>query len=300
MDLNLLTALDALLEHNSVAAAAVRLHLTPPAVSRTLARIRHVTGDDILVRAGRSMVPTPYALSIRTQVRALVQEASSVLRPANALDLGTLDRVFTLRGHDALLAALAPALLAAVRTSAPSVRMRFLGEAASGGFDELRNEVDLELGSTLPTQPEVTHEVIGADELVVALRRGHPQACARLTPKKLASLAHLNVSRRGRLHDRLDEAFEALGLTRHVVASLPTAAAALEVVGRSDFVTIVSRTLCAPMCAAWEVVTRPLPLELPAAPIVLAWHRRFDTDVSHTWMRTQVAHMLKTQLQTQG
>jgi DNA-binding transcriptional LysR family regulator len=118
MDLNLLTALDALLEHNSVVMAAEHLHLTPPAISRTLSRIRHVTGDDILVRSGRTMVPTPYALSIRAQVRALVQEASTLLKPTGALDLATLDREFSVRGHDALLAALAPALLASVAGAA--------------------------------------------------------------------------------------------------------------------------------------------------------------------------------------
>jgi len=300
MDLNLLTALDALLEHNSVVAAAVRLHLTPPAVSRTLARIRHVTGDDILVRAGRTMVPTPYALSIRTQVRALVQEASTLLKLGRTFDLGTLDRVFTVRGHDALLAALAPALIASVGASAPGVRLRFLGEVAAESHDDLRNEVDLELGATEPTQPEITHEVIGADRLVVAFRRGHPLVRARLSAKRLAGLAHLNVSRRGRLHDRIDDAFTALGLTRRVVASLPTSAAALEVVARTDFVTIVARTLCSSLCSAFDVVTLPVPLDLPSTPVVLSWHRRFDSDVGHAWMRSRVAEALDAALEAGG
>ena len=76
VDLNLLIALDALLEENSVAAAADRLHLSPPAMSRTLSRIRRATGDDILVRAGRTMAPTPRALELRDETRDLVRRGA--------------------------------------------------------------------------------------------------------------------------------------------------------------------------------------------------------------------------------
>ena len=81
-DLNLLTVLDALLEEGSVMGAAERLHLSSPAVSRTLGRIRKVTGDDILVRTGHTMTPTPYALGIREEVNRLVRQANAVLTPA--------------------------------------------------------------------------------------------------------------------------------------------------------------------------------------------------------------------------
>ena len=87
VDLNLLIALDALLEENSVAAAADRLHLSPPAMSRTLSRIRRATGDDILVRTGRAMSPTPRALELRDETRELVRRARAVLTPPRTLDL---------------------------------------------------------------------------------------------------------------------------------------------------------------------------------------------------------------------
>ena len=292
MDMNLLTALDALLEHNSVVAAAERLHLTPPAVSRTLARIRHVTGDEILVRSGRTMVATPYALSIRTRVRELVQEASSVLRPGRGLDLATLDRVFTVRGHDALLGALAADLISAVCAQAPSVRLRLLGEPAADGHADLRDAVDLEVGASVPSEPEIAHEVVGADDLVVAMRRGNPLAGARLSAAQLAAMTYLNVSRRGRLRDRVDDAFAAQGLVRTVAASLPTCVAALEVVARTDFATIVTRTVCSSVCGAFDIVTHPLPLDLSPSPIVLSWHRRFGSDLAHAWMRRHVADIL--------
>ena len=113
LDLNLLTALDALLEEGSVAGAAERLHVTAPAMSRSLGRIRRATGDQILVRTGRTMTPTPYAIAVREQVHDLVQQARGVLAPSREIDLATLERTFTLRWHDALVALSGPALLAA-------------------------------------------------------------------------------------------------------------------------------------------------------------------------------------------
>ncbi len=94
--------------------AADRLHLSSPALSRSLGRIRKLTGDEILVRTGHTMTPTPYALSIREQVSDLVRQAHTVLAPNRVLALDDLERTFTLRAHDALTMTLAPPLLAAI------------------------------------------------------------------------------------------------------------------------------------------------------------------------------------------
>lgn len=131
LDLNLLTALDALLEEGSVTGAAARLHVTAPAMSRSLGRIRHVTGDQILVRTGRTMTPTPYAIAVREQVHELLHQVHGVLAPSRELDLATLERTFTLRWHDSLVAMSGPALLTAVRGQAPGVRLRFVAESGT-------------------------------------------------------------------------------------------------------------------------------------------------------------------------
>src|ERR1700739_3197072 len=99
-DLNLLVTLDVLLAENNVTRAAKRLRLSSSAMSRALARLRETTGDPLLVRAGRGLVPTPRALELRERVSALVQEAEAVLRPAEVLDPGQLQRTFTLRNTD--------------------------------------------------------------------------------------------------------------------------------------------------------------------------------------------------------
>lgn len=288
VDLNLLVALDALLEENSVAAAAERLHLSPPAMSRTLARIRRATGDEILVRTGRTMTPTPRALELREETRELVRRAAAVLTPVRELDLATLDRTFTIRCHDALVFALARTLTAAVERAAPGVRIRLLAEPAGDVADLARGHTDLEIGGAEPTRPEIATENLGGDRLVLVCRATHPLADGDLTPERLAEADHVTVSRRGRLHDPIDARLAELGLRRRVIAALPTSAAALELAASSSVVTVVPEQVCRPVWARLGLRARPLPFELPTVPVIVAWHHRYDGDSAHVWLRDQV------------
>ncbi|GAB3140589.1 LysR family transcriptional regulator [Amycolatopsis sp. NPDC004378] len=280
MDLNLLTALDALLEENSVQAAADRLHLTPPAMSRTLARIRATTGDDILVRTGRTMTPTPRALAMRDEVRTLVARANRVLAPARTVDPATLRRTFTVQGHDALLAALFPALLRTASAEAPGIGLRLLAEAPVDTPDLARGHVDLEVGATVPATPEISHDVVGEDRLVLVSRAG-----LELAVEEFAAAEHVIVSRRGRLRDGVDKALAELGLRRRVVAALPTAALALQAIAHSDVVGVLPERATAQARADLGLGTTEAPLDLPSPQVVLSWHSRYDTDPAHAWLR---------------
>src|SRR4051795_735695 len=113
-DFNLLVTLNAVLAEGSVARAAQRLRLSPSAMSRALARLREATGDPLLVRAGRGLVPTPRALQLRERVGTLVQEGQVLLRPAAALDLSKVKRVFTMRTSDGFVENFGARLLARV------------------------------------------------------------------------------------------------------------------------------------------------------------------------------------------
>jgi DNA-binding transcriptional LysR family regulator len=293
LDLNLLTALDALLEEGSVGTAAERLRLSEPAMSRTLGRIRRVTGDQILVRTGRTMTPTPYALAVRATVHTLVQQAHAVLAPERDLELGTLERTFTLRCHDAVTTAIGPGLLAAVQAQATGVRLRFLGETTTDSNDLRHGQVDLEIGSSEPDLPEIRFETIGHDRLVAVVRPEHPCAHGKLTLKRYANAQHITVSRRGRLHDPIDEALERLGLRRRVIASAPTSTSALQFIGQTDLMVSVPQFIAQPMVIALGLRTRPIPLELQSVPVIQAWHQRYDGDRAHVWLRGLVKTMLQ-------
>src|ERR1700723_588208 len=125
IDLNLLTALDALLSEGSVAGAAKRMNLSAPAVSRTLARARLALGDELLVRAGRRMVLTPRALELRGRVSDLLGDVQSVLRPEGAANPMTLTRGFTIRSSDYVAGVFGPALQAIAVEEAPQVTLCF-------------------------------------------------------------------------------------------------------------------------------------------------------------------------------
>ncbi|MCX2925588.1 LysR family transcriptional regulator [Streptomyces sp. NEAU-W12] len=293
LDLNLLTALDALLEEGSVTDAAARLHVSAPAMSRTLGRIRRATGDQILVRTGRTMTPTPRALALRATVHDLVQQAQSVLSPHTEVDLATLERTFVLKWHDALAAAAGPALLHSLRTEAPGVRLRFLAEPGTDTHDPRRGDVDLEAGSGEPSSPEIRHEVVGHDRLVLALRPAHPLCRGPLTLEDYVATEHVTVSRRGRLRDPVDDALEAQGASRRVVAATPTNATALQFVRHHDLVAAVPRLVSRPLLDDLGLRTRPLPLTMPPIPIRLAWHRRYDNDPAHAWLRERARTALR-------
>ncbi|MFL5514583.1 MAG: LysR family transcriptional regulator, partial [Gemmatimonadales bacterium] len=285
LDLNLLAALDALLEEGSVAGAAARLHVTAPAMSRSLGRIRRTTGDQILVRTGRTMTPTPYAVAVREQVHDLLHQVQGVLAPSRELELATLERTFTLRWHDSLVALSGPALLAAVRGQAPGVRLRFVAESSIDTPELRRGEVDLEANSNRPSAPDIRAENVGETRLVIVVRQGHPLTRRSVTAKRYAAAEHVTVSRRGNLSNAVDDALARLGLTRRVVATVPTEAAALEFARGSDLLVCVPEATTRSAVADLGLVVLPLPLELPSAPIYLSWHQRYDTDHAHAWLR---------------
>ncbi|MFI1412921.1 LysR family transcriptional regulator [Streptomyces sp. NPDC020707] len=287
LDLNLLTALDALLEEGSVTDAAARLHVSPPAMSRTLGRIRRATGDEILVRTGRTMTPTPRALALRATVHELVQQARTVLSPDTEVDPAALERTFILKWHDALAAAAGPHLIRALRAEAPGVRLRFLAEASTDAHDPRRGDIDLEAGAGEPSSPEIRHEVVGHDRLVLALRPSHPlcDGDGPLGLEDYVAAEHITVSRRGRLRDPIDDVLEARGLNRRVVAAAPTAATALQFVRHHDLVAAVPRLISRPLLDGLGLRVRPLPLPMPDVPVQLAWHQRYDNDPAHTWLR---------------
>ena len=298
VDLNLLIGLDALLEQRSVQDAAAQLHLTPPAVSRTLGRLRSATGDALLVRNGREMVPTARALALRDEVHDLVQRAAAILEPARELDLARLERTFTVRANDILLAAFAPGLLEVVTRDAPGVALRLLGENPDDDKNLSRGEVDLDVGSLPGRSASIASNVIGTDEMALAVRAGHPLSAGTLTMQGFADAIHIVVSRRGLLHGPVDAVLEEHGLRRRVAAALPSFAAALAIVEGCDTVCVLPRRLGVPGGRSLAVL--PLPFPLRSVPAVVSWHRRHDSDPAHRWLRGTVAGILAARLGEDG
>ena len=185
-DLNLLFTLDVLLAEGSVARAARRLRLSPSAMSRALARLREATGDPLLVRAGRGLVPSPRALELRERVGQLVHDAEAALRPAHKLDLRKLDRMFTLRTSEGFVENFGANLLARVSAEAPGVRLRFLPKLDKDSAPLRDGTVDLETGVVgKTTGPEVRAQALFRDRFVGVVRTGHPLGKGEVTARPL-------------------------------------------------------------------------------------------------------------------
>jgi DNA-binding transcriptional LysR family regulator len=288
LDLNLLITLDALLEEGSVMGAAERLRLSSSAVSRSLGRLRRLSGDDILVRSGRLMIPTPYALAIQEEVRGLVRQAREVLQPDLELDLAQLRRVFTVQCHDTLATSLAPALVRRVLEQAPSAQLRVLTQDSVDTDDLRLGNVDVEISGSLPRLPEFRSEALGHDDLVVAMRRDHRCAGETLDLETYGAQRHVLISRRGRLTAPIDAVLAAKGLRHDVAATVGTATAALWLASHIDVLVTTPETASRPLIESFDLVTRPLPIEQPRIQVNCSWHRRYDSDAAHAWLRQQV------------
>ena len=283
-DLNLLVTLDVLLTEGSVARAARRLRLSPSAMSRALARLREATGDPLLVRAGRGLVPTPRALELRERVGQLVQDATVVLRPVEAINLQQLERTFTLRTREGFVENFGARLLARVSAEAPGVRLRFVPKPHKDSSPLRDGSVDLETGVVgAATGPEVRVQALFRDRFIGVVRSGHPLDQGEITAARYAAGQHIGVSRQGTHTGPVDDALQALGLTRHIATSVESFSSALALAQASDLVATVPERHTGNLRA--DMLSFPLPLALPDFTVSLLWHPRQHADPAHRWLR---------------
>ncbi|MFJ8799427.1 LysR family transcriptional regulator [Streptomyces sp. NPDC102487] len=299
IDANLAVALDALLAEQSVTRAAARLHTSPAAMSRTLARLRRVLQDPLLVRAGQGMVPTPRAQALRDEAAAVVRRVGALLSPGTGVDPAALRGTFTLQAADLVGAALAPGLLRLARQEAPAVSLRFRAEELEAGPALRDGRIDLEVGSIDHVDPETRVEELVTLRMTAAVRPEHPLTEGVLTPERLAAAEHVVVSRRGRFTGPLDSALAERNLRRRVAVVLPGHLAAMTLAAGSDLVCLipsappgVAPSPLTDAAGALGLRLLEIPLPLPPLSIGMAWHPRHAADGGHHWLRDAVRRTL--------
>ncbi len=283
-DLNQLYVLHAVLSEQSVVRAAERLHLSPSAMSRALARVRDTVGDPILVKAGRALVPTPRATEMRDRVEQLLRDAQAVLLPAKAPDMRRVVRTFTLRTSEGFVETFGPALLRRIMTDAPGIRLRFVARQTRDAAGLRDGSVDVETGVVdATTSPELRQVSLFADRLVGVVRAGHALAATRVTAARYAAAAHVGVSRQTVDQGWVEEALAGLGLERTLMTSVSGFATALAVARGSDFVATVPEHHTAALRVGMR--TFALPFTLPSVLVSMLWHPRLHADPVHAWLR---------------
>lgn len=283
-DLNLLVTLDVLLAEGSVARAARRLGLSPSAMSRALARLRAATGDPLLVRAGRGLVPTPRALELRERVGRLIQDGEAALSPAESLDLSQLARTFTLRTSEGFVESFGLALIERVAAEAPGVLLRFVQKPDKESAPLREGAVDLETGVVgHKTGPELRVRALFRDRIIGVVREGHPLARGALTPERYAAARHVADSRYAPGQGPLDGAMLALGLERRVVTIVGGFSTALALARASDLVATVPERHTGTLRTGMHSFGLPFPT--PEITVSMLWHPRLDADPAHRWLR---------------
>lgn len=252
-------------------------------MSRTLARLRAVTGDPLLVRAGRALVATPRANELRERVGQLVQEGESVLRPATETKPADIARSFTLRTGEGFVESFGPALLRRVSKEAPRVRLCFVPKLDRDSAPLREGAVDLETGVVgKSTGPEVRAQTLFRDRFIGVVRAGHPLAKGRITPSRYVAAKHVEVWRH--VHGGpVDAALQSLGLEREIGVIVGGFASALALARTTDLVASVPDRHTSSLRAGMRVLA--LPFAAPEITVSMLWHPRLDADPGHRWLR---------------
>ncbi|MFK0292829.1 LysR family transcriptional regulator [Streptomyces sp. NPDC090442] len=293
LDLNLLRVFDALMDTGSVSAAAQRLHLSVPATSRALGRLRRALGDPLLVRAGRGLVPTPFALRSAGRVRELLEAAAGLFTDRTDDEPQNWRRSFAVRLNDGLSPVLAPRLISRIAGEAPDVTLRFLTDD-SDHPEALRNgSIDLDIGLARTPVSDVRVRRLYVDRFVaVVSSRSKLGRAGRLTVDQLCHYPH--VSSQGQPVSLLDTALERIGRSRRVVAYLPTYAVSSLLALEDEIIVVVPHVLARHLIERHVPVRwHELPLALPSLPVDQRWHTRMDGDYPSQWLRSHVAAALE-------
>jgi DNA-binding transcriptional LysR family regulator len=237
---------------------------------------------EILVRAGRRMVPTPRALELHGRVRNLLDDAHLVMRPEGAADPATFARAFTLRASDYVSGVFGASLQAIAAREAPQVTLRFADQEKEDAAALREGRIDLDIGVLGSIGPEIRMQTLLRDCFVAVVRRGHPLLKGRVTARRFAAATHVSASRRGRPRGPIDQALAAQGLSRQVRFVVPGFHAAMLTAAASDIVAAVPLGVAATaLRLGLKIAYFDLPVVTPPVAVAQAWHPRFDKDAGH-------------------
>ena len=295
-DLNLLLVFSALMRERSVSQAAGRLYLGPSAVSMALNRLRGLTGDPLLVRAGASMEPTPRALALWAAIEPPLTALGAALHKGGEFEPGRSEAVLRFAAPDDLEFVLVPRLLERLAGEAPGVRLAVrpsdfrtvLGRLDSG-------DADLALGATPEGGLERRHRVrpLLREGFSVLFDPAQVGAQPPLDLNTYVDVPHVLLSPAGDLTGALDQALARAGRTRTVLAAVSHFPTIPFILKRRRALANVPGTAAAHFARAYGLALCPPPLPVPRFEVSLAWHVRTDADPAQTWFRTLVAEEVR-------
>jgi DNA-binding transcriptional LysR family regulator len=291
LDFNLLKVLDALVTERNVTRAGKRLGRSQPAVSNALNRLRQLLGDDLLVRGPAGYVLTPRAEAIREPLREALALMESCLAEAPQFDPGKATGVFRLSTPDRLSIALLPPLLTRLRKLAPNMALQVLTADRKQALDLLDGDrVDLALGWFDEKPAHLLTERMREDRLQCVVRRDHPilKRGAVYDVAAVLSYPHLVVSATGQRTAIFDDLLLRHGRRRHPLVTVTNFTAVPQLLSCSDMIGVFADLAAGVFQKSFDLVKRPLPIDVGAVATDMVWHVRYERDRKHAWLREQI------------
>jgi DNA-binding transcriptional LysR family regulator len=290
IDLNLLVALDALLEERSVTRAAKRLALTQPTVSAMLARLRKLFGDPLFVRQQRGIHPTPRALALAPALKEWLSEAHTLVA-GDRFDPATAQITASLAANDYIQTALIVPFIQKLRRLAPNTQLGLRSTQLPDVTAMLANgTLDLCVTNSreLPSR-DLPSRVLYEERYVGVVRQGHPLKAKRaVTLDDFCRFPHVMVSPTdGRFVGPTDEALASVGRSRRVVISAPGFLILPDILKADDLIAVVPERLLPARMDGLR--TFDLPLPVPGFSVILIWHKRLQNDPANRWLRELLA-----------
>lgn len=285
IDLNLLVAFDALLSDESVSAAASRIGLSQPAMSKRLAHLRQLFGDELFIRGPDGMRPTDKALDLADPIRAALRQIEDTLGALGGFSPMRSARTYRIATTDHVAATLVPHVMAKLCQAAPRMTIILRSLHRQEVVDQLeKGSIDLAV-TILPDAPtSIKRAPLFHVDWVSLVSADHPEIREGLTLELFLKYPHLLVTHVGDLKGYVDRMLDDMGLKRTVAMSLPYALAVPAIIARTQMICTLSANIAS--LAAWPGIKRfPLPFDYSGYRETMLWHRRNDNDPAHSWFR---------------
>jgi DNA-binding transcriptional LysR family regulator len=290
IDLNLLVALDVLVEERSVTKAGQRIGLSQPAMSNALRRLRQVLDDPVLVRTSQGMVPTTLATELVGPVRKALAELEGALTTDKRFEPSKAGRVFRVAAMDHTWVVLLPHVARLLSSRAPGIRLDLFPYSDTTNTDLESGAIDaaVVVGGRHGRAAGFQRAELYDDNFECLVRKNHPLVKRRLTLRRYLDLGHVLASPRSRRGGLVDRALKKKGLSRRVQVIVPHFVAAPFVVAQTDLIATLPRGVALPFARMLDLRVFPPPLKFQGGPWFLVWHGRTLHDPAQMWLREQI------------
>jgi DNA-binding transcriptional LysR family regulator len=287
-DLNLLVLLHTLLLERSVSKTAARLHLSQPATSAALNRLRKALNDPILVREGLHMVPTPRAEQLAEPIQAILVAIEQTLATPQPFDPSTINRTFKIAANDYGTFIVVPQLMQRLGAIAPGISLE-IWEIAQDVEAALRQgEVDLAITDAWTLRQCKWTETLFSETFTCLVRQNHPRIHTQLTVEDYVKETHALVSSRGRVAGNVDAVLLEQGFQRHVGVTLPHILAIPAVIASTDLIVTIASRIANHFATDYSLKTFSPPIALDSFEIAMAWPSRMTHDSAIQWLRNEL------------